>query len=151
MDIITLNPFHAPAIALLHGGCFSHGWDEDAMSSLMGLPGTFGYAAIEEGEPMGFILGRAAADEFEVLTLCVLAQARRRGLASGLLSAALNEARRRGAVRAWLEVAEDNPAAIAFYKKQGFALSGRRPGYYAGNETRERTDALVYSRGLDGG
>jgi ribosomal protein S18 acetylase RimI-like enzyme len=29
-----------------------------------------------------------------------------------------------------MEVRESNAGAIAFYQKQGFSKSGRRPGYY---------------------
>jgi ribosomal-protein-alanine N-acetyltransferase len=37
---------------------------------------------------------------------------------------------RAGARPVLLEVAEDNPAAIALYGNTGFAVVGRRPAYY---------------------
>lgn len=80
--------------------------------------------------PGGFALGRVAADEAELLTLAVDPGHRRRGVARGLLAAFEAEARRRGARRAFLEVAASNAAAIGLYRGAGYDESGRRRGYY---------------------
>jgi ribosomal protein S18 acetylase RimI-like enzyme len=42
----------------------------------------------------------------------------------------LEQLRRRGVNKLFLEVRESNEAGIAFYEKMGFAKTGRRPGYY---------------------
>ncbi len=78
----------------------------------------------------GFILCRVVADEAEILTLAVRSEARRRGLARALVDAANEAARLRGATRLFLEVAEDNTAAIELYRRSGFASVGRRRRYY---------------------
>jgi [ribosomal protein S18]-alanine N-acetyltransferase len=65
--------------------------------------------------------------------------ARRRGIARLLLENLLTEARRRGAVEAFLEVRVDNAAARALYLREGFTQVGVRPGYYDGG----RVDAVV--------
>ncbi|MDP3371055.1 MAG: ribosomal-protein-alanine acetyltransferase, partial [Brevundimonas sp.] len=53
----------------------------------------------------------------------------------------------RGATRLFLEVAEDNMAALALYAGAGFVEAGRRPGYYARPHGRPR-DALVLALNL---
>jgi [ribosomal protein S18]-alanine N-acetyltransferase len=80
--------------------------------------------------PQGFAMGRAVADEVELLTLVVAPEARRLGLGRQLLAAFETEAQARGAARSFLEVAADNAPAIALYTRAGYAQTGRRRGYY---------------------
>ncbi len=75
-------------------------------------------------------VGRTAAGEAELLTLATLPTARRRGYARARLMEFEIEARRRGAEVAFLDVADDNAAAIALYLAAGYIEVGRRPDYY---------------------
>ncbi|MBB2487226.1 GNAT family N-acetyltransferase [Mitsuaria sp. WAJ17] len=61
------------------------------------------------------------------------ARTRGRGIGAALLAALLDEARRQGYRRVWLETRRSNARALAFYRRQGFA---EIPGYghYAGRE-----------------
>ena len=52
------------------------------------------------------------------------------GLARALLIEAAAEAVKRGATTMFLEVAEDNLAALALYRDCGFTAHGRRRAYY---------------------
>jgi ribosomal-protein-alanine acetyltransferase len=94
-----------------------------------------------DGRLLGFIVTRCMAKELEILNLAVAPAERRRGLARSLLEAAVAAARESGTRRAFLEVRESNAAAIAFYRRQGFAETGRRPRYYAS----PAEDALVFA------
>jgi [ribosomal protein S18]-alanine N-acetyltransferase len=80
----------------------------------------------------GFLAVRTIelAREMELLNLAVGPNWRRRGYASALLNTALAECRERRFQAVFLEVRESNHRAMAFYKKHGFAQSGRRPNYY---------------------
>ncbi|MFV0473883.1 MAG: GNAT family N-acetyltransferase, partial [Pikeienuella sp.] len=78
----------------------------------------------------GFALISLAADEAELLTLAVAPALRRQGAGRALLAAAMAQAAAGGATTMFLEVAEDNEAAIALYRSAGFAPAGRRPRYY---------------------
>jgi [ribosomal protein S18]-alanine N-acetyltransferase len=80
----------------------------------------------------GFLAVRTivAAHEMELLNLAVGPNWRRRGCASALINTALADCRKNGFQAVFLEVRESNQRAIAFYKKHGFAQSGRRPNYY---------------------
>ncbi|MEQ8230229.1 MAG: GNAT family N-acetyltransferase [Gammaproteobacteria bacterium] len=62
----------------------------------------------------------AAARTFVLNDLFVLEQARRRGIASRLLDAAIDYANRVGAVRLTLSTAADNAAARALYEAEGW-------------------------------
>jgi ribosomal-protein-alanine N-acetyltransferase len=97
----------------------------------------------------GFLLGRVAAGEAEVLTLAVDPGVRRQGLGAGLLAGFLRLAAERGACRVFLEVAADNGAALALYARAGLAPVGRRRGYFAVPGL-AAVDALVLACDLPG-
>jgi ribosomal-protein-alanine N-acetyltransferase len=127
---------HAAALAAIHAAAFPAGeaWGADAIALQVALPGAFGLI----DERGGMLLARVAADEAEVLTLAVLPMARRQGIASALLHAALAEVKVRGGGAAFLEVATVNSAARALYARFGFVEVGRRRRYYA-----DSSDAIV--------
>jgi [ribosomal protein S18]-alanine N-acetyltransferase len=72
-------------------------------------------------------------DELHIATFAAHRDFRRQGIGSRLLVAALADGRRLGAKRAILEVRETNLEAQAMYRKFGFEVTGRRPGYYRDN------------------
>ena len=96
----------------------------------------------------GFILCRSIAGEAEILTLAVDPARRRRGAGRALVEAAAGMAATLGAEEMFLEVAVDNPAALALYEAAGFARVGRRPGYYARTDGAD-VDAVVMRRELN--
>ncbi|MDP1914459.1 ribosomal protein S18-alanine N-acetyltransferase [Brevundimonas sp.] len=132
----------AARLADIHTAAFPAPWDAAAFESLLTQRGVF---VIEE--PEGFILLRAVADEAEILTLAVRPETRRRGLGARLVREGGAAAAGRGATRLFLEVADDNTAALALYARAGFAEAGRRPGYYARPGGGEQ-DALILALNL---
>jgi ribosomal-protein-alanine N-acetyltransferase len=132
---------HAAAMAALHRLAFppNEAWGTDAIALQLALPGVFGWL----DKRGGMILARVAADEVEVLTLAVAPEARRQGVGTRLLDAAMTLAGSRGARTAFLEVSDGNTAARALYARAGFTSAGRRPRYYA-----DGTDALLLRRTL---
>lgn len=135
---------HAAVLSALHGECFEEAWDEKAMGDILAMPGTTGLIVGTDDEtPEGFIVYRIAADEAEIITIGVLPDARRGGLAKILLTNALERGTNLGVRKMFLEVAEDNFPAKSFYEKSGFKQAGIRAGYYA--RPQGRIDALVYS------
>ncbi|WP_297693850.1 N-acetyltransferase [Phenylobacterium sp.] len=127
--IAWATPAEAAAMAEAHGGAFEDSWREEDFEDLLDGAGIFGFVAKAEA-PAGVILCRIAAQEMEVLTLGVAPGARRRGVAKALMEAALAAARRAGAKAAFLEVAVDNPPAVALYAGLGFRQAGLRRRYY---------------------
>ena len=78
----------------------------------------------------GFLLARQFADEAELLNLAVSAQSRRKGHGSALVRKALQEFQASGIARVFLEARISNSTAISFYRKHGFAVTGKRALYY---------------------
>jgi ribosomal-protein-alanine N-acetyltransferase len=137
------GPGQAKALARLHADAFagqSRAWQAAEFAALLDSPHVFAM-----GEPRAFALGRVIADEAELLTLATDPASRRQGRARACLAAFEHEARRRGAERAFLEVAASNGAAVALYLSEGYAQSARRKAYYRLEDGR-RDDALVLSK-----
>ncbi len=95
---------------------------------------------------VGFLIGRSAADEFEILNMAVYRAHRRSGIGSKLLESALEFSRVAGSARVYLEVRASNGPAIALYARHGFAECGRRALYYRDPVE----DAVLLSICLDG-
>jgi ribosomal-protein-alanine N-acetyltransferase len=86
---------------------------------------------LESFSILGFIAARLSSDELHINNMAVREAARQGGIGSQLLGAALEEGRRRGARRSFLEVRASNEAAQKLYGKCGFEVSGRRSHYYS--------------------
>lgn len=105
-------------------------WAAAEIANLMEQPGAL---VLGLGEPLaGFVLARQVLDELELLHLAVDPAQRRRHIADRLINALLEEAPRHGFYTVFLETACDNHPAIKLYQKNGFIITGRRPGYYRG-------------------
>lgn len=95
----------------------------------------------------GYGIVSHAMDEAHLLNLCIHPDRRRGGLASLLLDHLVREAQVADVNRLFLEVRPSNKAAVKLYKRYGFHVIGRRPGYYPSEEGRE--DAMVMVLHLD--
>ena len=138
-------PSEAPALAALHARAFDIPWTARALAGFMGDAGVL---SLVEGEPAeGFILLRIMAGEAEVLTLAVDPMSRGLGVGRRLVEAAAVSAGDGGAAFLFLEVAEDNVAALALYRGTGFIEIGCRRGYYR-RSGGPPVDALVLKRDL---
>lgn len=77
------------------------------------------------------LLTRHGSRVARLYSIIVKREARGRGLAHALVDDALSLARLTGCSRMNLEVAADNVAAIALYRRHGFDIGDVLPGYYA--------------------
>jgi ribosomal-protein-alanine N-acetyltransferase len=82
------------------------------------------------GPLLGYVGLSVNGPEADVMTIAVAEEAQGRGLASRMLCALLEEARRREATEVLLEVRADNEAAQRLYARQGFEQIALRRGYY---------------------
>ena len=150
VEAVTNSLSIAGALADLHAICFAQSpqesWSGSAISTLLDTPGTVGAVAISEhGEVLGFVMGRASADEGEVLTLCVSASVRRHGIATALMTKLKELLAPRH--RILLEVAVTNGPARDLYQSLGFREVGQRPAYYRRNG--KTLDALILANDPD--
>jgi [ribosomal protein S18]-alanine N-acetyltransferase len=97
----------------------------------------------EGGAIAGFIVGECNRGAGHIITIDVLADARRHGVGSMLLRAAEERLRTAGCGSVELETAVDNISAISFYKRHGFSIVKIAPRYYSNG-----VDALVLQKKL---
>jgi ribosomal-protein-alanine N-acetyltransferase len=129
--IRTLREQDAAAVAeILRGAPESVFWPESSVMEVVTSQSAVALLSEAAGKAIGFLIGRQAADEAEILNLAVVKESRRKGEGGALLEAALEEFRARAVSRVFLEVRDSNAAALAFYAKHGFSKIGRREGYY---------------------
>ncbi|HTC65366.1 MAG TPA: ribosomal protein S18-alanine N-acetyltransferase [Candidatus Saccharimonadales bacterium] len=83
-----------------------------------------------DGRVVGFLIGRPAADEFEILNLAVGKKFRRCGIATRLIHNATETALAAGVAQIFLEVRSSNLPGIALYTRLAFRVCGRRKNYY---------------------
>jgi [ribosomal protein S18]-alanine N-acetyltransferase len=145
-DILPMEPEHTEAAAALHAARFSRAWSADELDALIAQTNVHGFVARPNGADRravgGFALARFAANEAEILTIAVAEKWQGRGLGWRLMLAATRQVRQDGAEKLFLEVDENNRAAIALYHRLGFAKVAERNAYYR-QPNGERTAALV--------
>jgi ribosomal-protein-alanine N-acetyltransferase len=138
----------ADALAKLHAAGFYRGWPASDFASYLSGSDTPVYVACDmKRRVAGFLMLRTAGDDTELITIAVDPKWRGKGVGRALLRAAFEDLLMSRAKRMVLEVAADNPAAIALYRKEGFTEIGRRDGYYARADGKPAT-ALVMARDL---
>jgi len=81
-------------------------------------------------EPIAYLAARRCDREAEILRVVVDPSHRGRGIASHLLSTALEQLTHEGIRDFFLEVREDNLAALRLYQKFSFRVLARRFRYY---------------------
>ena len=135
-------PTDSAVMAAIHARAFpAHdAWSADVFALQLALPNVIGLLH----EAGGLILTRVAADESEILTLAVVPEARRRGVAGQLILQATIRLRAQGARTLFLEVSDKNIAARQLYTETGFVAAGVRRNYYS-----DRSDAMVLRLDLD--
>jgi len=155
IEIVRAGAASLEILEHLHGTCFAVGWDMVAFARLLAMPGATGTLALgASGEaaalPVGFLLGREAAGEAEIISIGVLPEFRGRGVGGALLQEYISRMRERAVSELFLETATDNDAAISLYKRLGFASVGLRRGYYeaAPGAAAGAADALIMRRNL---
>jgi ribosomal-protein-alanine N-acetyltransferase len=130
MRVLAAELVDLPRICEIEGLCFP---DETAFP-----PGMFAYliryattlVAFEGDRMAGFIIGYMSGRIGFIYTLDVDPVYRRRGIGTMLIRALEERLCARGAARARLEAALDNPEALALYRKLGYRESGLVRDYY---------------------
>src|SRR5260370_29555087 len=114
------------ATAILRASPEAAQWTEWGFKELLGWRGVVALVSEEERKASGFIIGRQAAAEAEILNLAVMPARRRKGEGVALLKAVLDEFRARPGSHVVLDVRESKEGGIAVYARDGVLKSGRR-------------------------
>jgi ribosomal-protein-alanine N-acetyltransferase len=120
----------AAAAKILRASPEAAQWTEWGLKELLGWSGVLALVSEGDSKVIGFIVGRQAAGEAEILNLAVIPAKRRKGEGGALLKAVMEDLRTRNVSRVFLEVRESNEGGIAFYARRGFSRAGRRANYY---------------------
>ena len=88
------------------------------------------FTALEDGEPIAYIIGRKIPPEGEIYRIAVREDKRQRGIGYRILSYALKTERGSGVETVFLEVRSKNTPARALYLAYGFKEIGLRRNYY---------------------
>lgn len=151
--MVTVRPAvfaDAPLLSQLEARIFTtDAWPEADIAGLLGVFNVFGLVAEIEGVAVGYGLIQAAPKAVaDILTIGVVPEVRREGVAACLLQALFEKTRALEVPRVFLEVRQSNLAAHKFYEKHGGQQVGRRPSYYRAEGDMPSEDALVYQFNL---
>jgi len=125
-DIACLVKLHTDSFAL----GYERPWSEDSFKSALSMTGMKTLIFKNKNKCTAFLMYRNVLDEAEIILLGVDPDHQRQGYAHNLLQHAIHDLKLANVTKIFLDVREDNHAAIAFYKSCEFKESGLRKGYY---------------------
>lgn len=128
-----------PTVSRLEEETFSMPWSAESFLHMIDREDAAYFVAEEDGKILGGCGLLLIAGEGNITNVVVAPQARRRGIATGLLTYLLSEGDRAGLTAYTLEVRVSNAAAIGLYEKLGFVSEGIRPNFYE----KPREDAVI--------
>lgn len=147
--ILDARPDDASALAALHRVSFRHGWSESEFERLLSDRTGIAHVARANGgrgPVIGFVLSHRVDAEAEILLVALDPGERGRGIAAKLLGRHMARLAAAGVTHVFLEVDEENAAALRLYERAGFREVGRRAGYY--RKAEGNAVALVLRRDL---
>ena len=144
----------AEALSRLHSEIFASTWTTETVEHQLSRDNFLGFAAqcIEKRVLVGYISVQRVAEIAEIMSFCVRADYRHRGIGNKLMISSLHELVQLKVEDLFLEVAESNKRAVYLYSHFGFEIVGQRKNYYrirdaAPNNTLE--DAYVMRKKLE--
>ncbi len=123
------------ALYAIEKQCFNQeAFSKNHIALLLSDYNTLSLAAKIDGELAGFVMGQIEEDQGQfvghILTIDVLPEYRRKGIAQRLLAEIEGLFRQKDIRECRLEVREDNAAALELYRKLGYVERARLEGYY---------------------
>jgi ribosomal-protein-alanine N-acetyltransferase len=148
------TPDDLPSVMQINQVCLPENYTDFFFIDLhQRFPETF-IVAEEDGKIVGYIMCRVEVGlasfglgglirKGHVVSIAVLPQGRRKGVAQALMTAAMDGMRRYNGKQIFLEVRVTNGAGVALYKKLGLEIARTIHGYYSDGE-----DAYVMTKKL---
>ena len=142
IDYLPMNQDHIAAIARLEAICFSDPWSEGSVASELSNPLSRWIVAMDGMTLVGYVGSQTVLGESDMMNIAVAPDARRRGIAQGLVEALIQVLKELDSHCLSLEVRASNEPAKALYGKLGFREIGRRKNYYRN----PKEDALILGK-----
>lgn len=145
--MITIAKEHdAAALSEIYDICFAENMDSGAYFRRTLVDKKFPcFKLVQDSKIVALCLSMNIPPEMEILSICVLPEFRRQGLAKSLLLFLINYAEQHDIESIFLEVSVENTSAIKLYESVGFHKIGIRKGYY--RHANRNIDALLYKYG----
>ena len=129
------------ALLTIEQSCYLFPWSRRQFIDEFESPFAALDVAVIDQQIAGYLCSWLICGELQIQNLATSPQYRRRGIGQTLLEYVIERSQQQGLLSAWLEVREDNQAAIKLYLASGFEVQGRRKKYYQDGE-----DALLLGR-----
>lgn len=135
-------------ISQIHKASFTKGWEDGAIAEMLKTPSISGMVArlADKKTIIAFLISRSVAKEAEIITIATAPNARRTGAGKSLMQEFIRESLTNRLTEMFLEVDENNIAAVTLYKSLGFKKVGERQGYYDNSQNNvnlENSNALI--------
>ncbi len=129
--IIVARACHANALAEIEAQQpRAAGWKKEGFESELKQSCSQIYGACQNEQLIGFLALRSAGGFAEILNVAVLPHHTGQGVGFQLLEHALTRLKEQNVTQVSLEVAQDNQAAVALYRKAGLRILGERKDFY---------------------
>ena len=147
----TLPSGQAEALSQLYVACFPDftPWHATTFEDIAQNPINRLFIGTQNGETEGYIITQTCMPEMEILSIAINPLLHRQGLGQRLLAQVLQDAQGQRIHKVFLEVAENNTAALKLYLKNNFTLIGRRKDYYTSTTGKPAIHAVTMCRVLD--
>lgn len=145
----AITPQDLDKILTIDHSAFKRPWHRKSFLEELACDNAYSYAVRTPlsdrcMEIIAYVFLRILVTEMHILRIAVAREFQEKGVATWLLQQCFRLAKQKKVYSVYIEVRSTNKTAIAFYRKSGFQLLGRRPHYYP--ETGE--DALVMVKHL---
>ncbi len=130
MTVERMGEGHISAVAEIEKECFSSPWSEEGLRSELTNDGAYFFVATQADALLGYGGMHITLDEGYIANIAVTDTARKKGVASAVLTRLIATAKEKGCAFLSLEVRKSNTPAIALYEKFGFEMVGERKNFY---------------------
>lgn len=125
-----IHPVATQIYALGKEAAFTDGFTRNNLEQTLQTPNHFVVLVKNQTHPLAFALFTCVLDEATLDYIAVRSSFQRQGIAFSLLDYAIKKLQKIGMSAIFLEVRQDNHAAIRLYEKCGFAVIQTRLNYY---------------------
>ena len=130
MEYLKMDESHVEAIAELEKMCFRDPWSANSIASELHNPLSDWFVAVDNGTVCGYVGSQSVLDGSDMMNIAVHPDYRKQGIGYALIERLITALKEKNVISLCLEVRVSNESAIGLYSKMGFAVVGKRPGYY---------------------